>query len=504
MSPCFVGIDSGTQSTKAILIDGDTGKILAQTSISYKTLPGLPDGVQEQHPKTWVDAMESAIRTVVSASKLKPEHIKGIGVSGQQHGFVPLDEKGHVIRPAKLWCDTSTAPQAEILIRKLGGLPAIIELTGNGIPCGFTASKIFWLKLKEPKNYQRLAHILLPHDYLNYHLTGKIVTEAGDASGTALFNSRTRSWETRMTDAIGPEVLDKLPPIQMSEQIVGELLPHVATRLGLTPTTIVSSGGGDNMMGAIGTGNTKIGIVTASLGTSGTIYAYSSRPIIDPLGEIASFCDSTGAWLPLACTMNVTVATELVKNAFSWDNDRLTKEISSIPPGADGLFLLPYFNGERVPDLPSAKAAFLGLTAKNFTQAHLARATMEGVTLGLNYGLNRLRDLGIRPKQIRITGGGSKNPLWRQMLADIFDAEVVCLQTAEGAAFGAALQARWSHGLYRGEKTKISQITDRLVKIDKTTLTKPNRENSKFYRTLQIRFSELTAKVASTDRFRAR
>lgn len=496
MSACFIGVDSGTQSTKAILIDGVAGKILAQASVPYEILSGLPDGAKEQNPKTWVDAMESVIRSVVASSKVKPEQIKAISISAQQHGFVPLDEKGHVIRPAKLWCDTSTGPQAEMLIRKLGGLEAVIEMTGNGIPSGFTASKILWLKMKEPKNYQRLTHILLPHDYLNYHLTGKMVMEAGDASGTGLFNTRTRSWETRVTDAIGPEVLDKLPPIQLSEQIVGEILPEVAARLGLTPATMVCSGGGDNMMGAIGTGNTKIGMITASLGTSGTIYAYSSRPIIDPKGEIASFCDSTGAWLPLACTMNVTVGTELIKQAFAWDNDRLTKEIASVPPGADGLFLLPYFNGERVPDLPAARASFVGLSTTNFTQAHLARATMEGVTLGLNYGLNRLRDLGIRPKQIRITGGGSKNPLWRQMLADVFDAEVVCLQTSEGAALGAALQAKWSYGLQRGEKTKISQITDHFVKIDKTTLTKPNKASSKFYRALQTRFSELTTKIA--------
>jgi xylulokinase len=250
------------------------------------------------------------------------------------------------------------------------------------------------------------------------------------------------------------------------------------------------------MMGAIGTGNTKMGVLTASLGTSGTLYAYSSRPVIDPRGEVAAFCDSTGGWLPLICTMNVTVATELVKKAFGWDNERLTREAAKVAPGSDGLLLLPYFEGERVPNLPMARGVYFGFSAANFTPAHQARAAMEGVAMGLNYGLNRLKDLGIRPKEIRVTGGGSKNPVWRQILADVFDAEVVGLSTAEGAALGAALQAKWTYMLQRGERVRIQQITDALVKVDPSTRCQPRKTVAKHYRALQEVHDQLSQACA--------
>jgi xylulokinase len=497
MAQYFIGVDSGTQGTKAILIDGSTGKIKATASTAYGLISGLPAAAKEQHPKTWTAALEKTVREVVAAAKAKSSEIKGIGVSGQQHGFVALDERGQVIRPAKLWCDTSTVDESETIIQRLGGLDSVINLTGNGIPTGFTAPKILWLKQREPKNYARLHTVLLPHDYLNFHLTGRARMEAGDASGTGLFNTRTRNWEPRSVEALDPGLAEKLPPIDGSSAVpAGTLLPVIAQKLGLEAGTIVSAGGGDNMMGAIGTGNTKIGVLTASLGTSGTLYAYSSRPVIDPRGEVAAFCDSTGGWLPLICTMNVTVATELVKKAFNWDNEQLTREAAKIVPGSDGLLLLPYFEGERVPNLPQARGVYFGLNSANFTRAHLARAAMEGVALGLNYGLNRLKDLGIRPKQIRVTGGGSKNPLWRQILADAFDAEVVGLATPEGAALGAALQAKWAYMLSRGERVRIQQITDALVKTDPSTRCQPKKAPARLYRNLQEIHNQLSRAAA--------
>ncbi len=485
MSDFFIGIDSGTQSTKAIVISGKDGKIVGSASVAYGLISGLPAGAKEQHPKTWVDAMEKSIQQALAQAQLPGSQVKGIGVSGQQHGFVALDEKDQVIRPAKLWCDTSTTAQASSLIKKLGGLKKVIALTGNGIPPGFTASKILWLKQNEAKNFQRLRTVLLPHDYLNFHLTGRKTMEAGDASGTGLFDAKTRNWHSKVIAAIDSSLEEKLPAIQQSSEIAGTLRPELARKLGLSPEVIVSSGGGDNMMGAIGTGNVKIGMVTASLGTSGTIYAYSSRPVIDPGGEVAAFCDSTGAWLPLICTMNVTVATELLKKAFQWDNDKLSTSASTIPAGSEGLLLLPYFEGERVPNLPDARALFFGLDSENFTQAHMARATMEGVALGLNYGLNRLVDLGLRPKQIRLTGGGSQNAVWRQILADVFETEVIGLTTVEGAAYGAAVQAKWAYALQRGERVRIQQITDAFIKTDASTRAVPGKANSRIYRSLQ-------------------
>ncbi|MEM9446281.1 MAG: xylulokinase [Verrucomicrobiota bacterium] len=492
MSDVFIGIDSGTQSTKAIVLEGKNGKVLSEANATYGLIPHLPEGAKEQEPKTWVSAMERSIREAVRKSKIKPEQVKGIGVSGQQHGFVALDSDGNVIRPAKLWCDTSTSNEANSLIKKLGGPKKVIALGGNSIPAGFTASKIAWLKKKEPKNYAKLATVLLPHDYLNYYLTGGAITmEPGDASGTGLFDVKTRKWHSKLVRSIDPNLERKLPKIHNSSQPAGLLDSKVARKLGLSPGVVVSAGGGDNMMGAIGTGNTKVGVVTLSLGTSGTIYAYSARPTIDSLGQVAAFCDSTGAWLPLICTMNATVATELVKTVFKWTNDRLTKEAAKVPVGCGGLQLLPYFEGERVPNLPNGKGVYFGLDSTTFKPGYMARAAMEGVTFGLNYGLNRLRDLGIRPKQIRLTGGGSKNPVWRQIVADIFEAEVVALATAEGAALGAAIQAKWCYGLSRGENLRIQKITDAFVKTDPKTKCKPVKEHVKVYRPLQEMHNQL-------------
>ncbi|MGF1679098.1 MAG: xylulokinase [Candidatus Methylacidiphilales bacterium] len=493
MSDYFIGVDSGTQGTKAVLMEGKTGRVLAQAGSSYGFLPLTEPGVKEQHPKTWVAALEKTVKEVVTRSGVNPAQIKALGISGQQHGMVALDEKGKVIRPAKLWCDTSTAAQADAIVKKMGGLKKLVALTGNGLPAGFTASKIAWLKQVEPEHYRKTATFLLPHDYLNYHLTGKLSMEAGDASGTGLLDTKTRNWHPKMIAAIDPALEQKLPAIQQSCDPVGTVLPMVAKRMGLEPTTLVSAGGGDNMMGAIGTGNTKVGVVTASLGTSGTVYAYSSRPVVDSTGEIAAFCDSTGGWLPLVCTMNVTFASEVIRNLFGMDHAALSQAVDSVPCGAGGLLHLPYFQGERMPNIPNATAVYFGMTAENTTPAHMARAVMEGVAFGLNYGLDRMKDLGIRPKEIRVTGGGSNSPAWRRILASVFEADVVEMQNKEGAAFGAALQALWCHRLQRGERVRITHVTDELVKIDAKSVAKPDRQAVKLYRQYQTLHNSLSS-----------
>jgi len=481
----FIGIDNGTQSTKTLILDGENGLVVGRVTRGYSLIEGLPPGHKEQDPVVWVDALHETIKNVLEQARINPKDVKGIGVSGQQHGLVPLDEKGNVIRPVKLWNDTSTIGECEYLTQKLGGKKAVINLVGNILPPGFTASKILWLKRNEPENFMRLKTILLPHDYLNFYLTGRRVMEYGDASGTALMNVRTRNWCKEVSEAIDPTLEERLPPLQSSDKPVGMVRKEVAEAFGFREDLLVSAGGGDNMMGAIGTGNTRKGVVTASLGTSGTIYAYSNVPIIDPEGEIAAFCDSTNAWLPLLCTMNVTVATELVRNLFDFSHEELTEAANETPVGAEGLILLPYFEGERTPNVPDGTGVFYGLNSRTFDKAHFARAAMEGATLGMNYGLNRMKELGIKPKEIRLTGGGSKNPAWRQIAADVFDAEGVCLEIDEGAAYGAAIQAMWTYLNYVGERTSIQEITDRYVKVDDETWVSPNPSNVAVYKELQ-------------------
>jgi len=480
----FIGIDSGTQSVKAVVLDLETRKVIAEARAPHQLIEGLPVGHMEQHPQDWTAALDFVISEVVA--KVDAKRVRGIGVSGQQHGFVALDEKGEVIRPAKLWCDTSTTKECEIITKKLGGPKAAIRKTGNLILPGFTAPKILWLKRNEPANYKRLRHVLLPHDYLNFHLTGNYFMEFGDASGTALMDVRTRKWSKDAINAIDKKLIEWLPPISQSHEAAGTLRPEIAAKYGLSTDVVVSAGGGDNMMGAIGTGNVSPGVVTASFGTSGTIYAYATKPVIDPQGEIAAFCSSTGGWLPLLCTMNVTTVTEQVRAMFGYDHARLAEAISAAPAGAGGLVLLPYLAGERTPNVPAGSGAVLGLNQKTFNAGHLARAAMEGVTMGMNYGLRRLAALGVKAKEIRVTGGGAKSPVWRQIMADVFGVPVVGMVEDEGAALGGALQAAWCVALRDGnKKAKLTDFTNGTVALDESTRCVPNKANVARYRELQ-------------------
>ncbi len=475
----YVGVDCGSQGTKAVVIDSEEGKVVGSGYVGYGLIEGLPPGHREQYPSTWVKAMIQSVKDALSQVKFKGK-IEGIGVSGQQHGFVPLDEEGEVIRAAKLWNDTSTTEECKGLIERLGGVREVVKLIGNTILPGFTAGKILWLKRHEPGNYTRLARVLLPHDYLNFWLTGKMTMEPGDASGTALMDVKTRSWRREVVNAIDPTLMAKLPKIQSSNEPAGALRREAAEFLELPEGIIVSAGGGDNMMGAIGTGNTRPGIVSVSLGTSGTIYAFSERPVIDPLGEAHAFCDSTGAWLPLACTMNVTVVTEAVRGLIRFGYEGLEEAVDVTPVGSNGILMLPYLTGERTPNVPDGKGVLYGLTPENFTARNLARSAMEGATMGLNFGFNRLKEMGIEANEVRLTGGGSKNRAWRRMCADVFGVETVCLEVDEGAAYGAALQALWTQ-----DGGSISGITDSFVHLDEATRSKPDEGNAEKYRRLQ-------------------
>ena len=476
----YLGIDSGTQSTKSIIVDVTTGEIIAQSQKGYSLIPGLPPGHLEQHPQDWIDAVQETVRDCTDQLGVRAQEIRGIGVSGQQHGLVVLDAHDKPIRPAKLWCDTSTTEQCAQFAEAFGGTEGLLALAGNPILPGYTAGKILWLKQNEPENFAKIASILLPHDYINFWLTGEKHMEYGDASGTGLLNVRTRQWCDPLIDFIGPEVRAALPALKPSSQPARKLREDLADRLGLPPGILISSGGGDNMMGAIGTGNISPGRVTVSLGTSGTLYAYSAEPAIDLQGDAAAFCDSTDAWLPLICTMNVTVATEQVCKLFGWNHATLEKEVGAAPAGAQGLLFLPYLNGERTPNLPLGSGVLHGLTTANMVPNLIARAVVEGVTLGLAFGLERFAEMGIHPTELRVTGGGSKSPTWRQILADVMGAPAVGLQTTEGAALGGALQAAWQDGQYG----TLQELVDRNVALDESTRVSPDPAKHALYKEL--------------------
>ncbi len=494
-----LGLDCGTQSTKCIALDAESGEVLASSQKSYGMIPGLPDGSMEQDPGEWLLAADAVISKVLQELGERKNEVVSLGVSGQQHGLVVMDEKGEVIRPAKLWCDTSTVSECAILTEALGGTSGAIEETGNAVLPGYTAPKILWIKNHESENYSKIRSILLPHDYLNFWLSGEKRMEYGDASGTALLQVAERVWSKKMLAAIGPEVEGWLPPLGSSNVAAGNVRASLLEKWGLKNPVVVSAGGGDNMMGAIGTGNVFPGAVTVSLGTSGTLYAFSASPVIDPKGEVAAFCDSSDNWLPLACTMNVTLVTELTAKLFGWDHKELDQAVSGIAPGSDGLLLLPYLLGERTPNLPGATGVWSGWNAANFTAPHMARSAMEGVTLGLAYGLQRFRLLGIEPTEIRLTGGGSNSRTWRQICSDVFGVPTVCLKNTEGAALGAAIQALWVKSRENGSDAALVDLTERLVCCDESTRSLPTAENTAVYEDCIERASRMREALISSS-----
>ncbi|HVP90499.1 MAG TPA: xylulokinase [Terriglobales bacterium] len=484
-----IGVDSGTQGTKALVVDFESGRVLGRGYGRHEMVAGLAPGASEQDPATWVRAMDGALAGALKEARVDAKKVVCLGVSGQQHGFVPLDGRGRPLRPAKLWNDTSTIAETQELLARLGGPAECVRKLGIRLAVGFTASKILWLKEHEPDRFARLATVLLPHNYLNFHLTGRAHMEYGDASGTGLMDVRNLRWSEEAAAAVDPALIGKLPPLSHPREPVGVVRRSVAERYGWG-RVLVSAGGGDNMMGAIGTGNVVAGVSTVSLGTSGTIYSHAAEPFIDPEGEIAAFCDSTGGWLPLLCTMNVTNTTELLKKLLGWTNRKLEAAAGRAPAGADGLVFLPFVDGERVPVLPSASAVLFGLDRRTFDAAHLARSVMEGTILNLGYGFARMRSLGLRPAEVRATGGGAKSRLWLQVVADILGAPVVTLREREAAAHGGALQAIWCYLRDEGRPADIRDITSARVCLDKLA-AEPEPANAGTYAALRERFDSL-------------
>ncbi|MFJ7311939.1 xylulokinase [Pseudomonas sp. NPDC098747] len=490
----FLGIDCGTQGTKAIILDAASGQVLGQGAAAHTMISGA-NGRREQDTHQWLEALALATRHALLAADVDGQAILGIGVSGQQHGLVLLDEEGKVLRPAKLWCDTETSAENDRLLSHLGGEKGSLERLGVVIAPGYTVSKLLWTKEQHPDVFSRIARILLPHDYLNFWLTGRACSEYGDASGTGYFNVRSRQWDLQLLrdiDASG-RLQAALPELIDAHEAVGTILPAIAEHLGINRNALVSSGGGDNMMGAIGTGNIQPGAITMSLGSSGTVYAYADVPKVSADASVATFCSSSGGWLPLICTMNLTNATGAIRELFDLDLDQFNNLVAQAPIGAEGVSMLPFLNGERVPALPHATGSLHGLTLSNLTQPNLCRAAVEGTTFGLRYGLDLLRQNGLQSRSICLIGGGSKSAVWRQIVADIMDTPVICTEQSEAAALGAAIQAAWCKSWSNGHEDTLADLCQRCVKLDLSSETLPNAANVAAFQQAYERYQQHVA-----------
>ena len=491
----FLGIDCGTQGTKALIID-EQGQTLGRGQASHELIE-KSNGAREQQPQWWVDAMITSVKGAIADAGIKGSEISALGISGQQHGLVVLDETGTPIRAAKLWNDTETAPQNDKLIEAFGGREVWSDTLGIIPRTGYTISKLLWLKENEPENFARIRHILLPHDYLNYWLTGRTVAEYGDASGTGFFNIRTRTWAPEPLALIdgGDGLLAKaLPELIEADALVGPLTAEAADALGLSTDCQVSAGGGDNMMGAIGTGNVRAGVVTISLGTSATAYCYSDEPVIDAKDWAAPFCSSSGGWLPLICTMNATNVTTGLVHAFGKDIAFLSEALLATEPGAGGLSLLPYLNGERTPDLPTATGSLLGLRSDNMSMEHLVRAMVEGVSFGVIGGMKGILG-GKDPERIFLVGGGARSAPWRQLIADATGAEIVVPLGEEAGCLGGALQAMWATKKAKGEPESLADIAERCVAVDTDKTTKADPSRRKAYEDAMARYDAALLKL---------
>ncbi|MDR0443412.1 MAG: xylulokinase [Treponema sp.] len=476
------GIDLGTQSCKIVVYDYEKKSIAAQSQ-SPLDLITENDGTREQKTewydtaiKTCFDKIDKNIKSTISA----------IGVSGQQHGFVPLDGNGKPVYNIKLWCDTSTAAECKELTKAAGGEKKLIAKTGLPMRPGYTAPKVLWLKKHKPKAFAQLRHILLPHNYINFLLTGEYHAEYGDASGTALFDVRQRKWSSAVCKCISPNLEKFLPPLSSSKKPAGAVSRVAADLYGINEGTLVASGGGDNMMSAIGTGAVRDGFLTMSLGTSGTLFGFSKEPVIDPTGNLAAFCSSTGGWLPLLCTMNCTVASEEFRSLFNLDVKDFDAEAAKAPIGADGIVVLPFFNGERTPNLPNGRASVNGITAANFKRENLARAALESAIFGMRIGLEGFKVLGFKPKEIRLTGGGAKSPIWQSIAANVMNLPVRIPIGTEAAALGGAIQALWCLQTQKGlenqedkKKIKIEDLAEEHVTLG--AAVKPEKKDVKKY-----------------------
>ncbi|MBL8210700.1 MAG: xylulokinase [Bryobacterales bacterium] len=441
-----LGIDIGTGGSRALLID-ESGKVCAGFTAIHEDMTMLRPLWAEQRPENWWDAAQAAVRGVLTEAGIDGSQVSAVGLSGQMHGLVILDEAGTVIRPSLIWCDQRSQPQVDAINAKVGK-EKVLGCIANPVLTGFTLPKLLWVRDHEPAHFARVAKVLLPKDYVRYQLTGEFASEVSDASGTALFDVVNRRWSGELCEVLGIP-MNWLPRVAESPEITGRISEAAAATTGLRVGTPVVGGGGDQAASAVGNGIVEAGNVSDTLGTSGVVFAHTDSPAYDAAGRVHTFCHAVpGKWHVMGVTQGAGLSLQWFRNNFAPGSsyDALTGEAATSPIGAQGLSWLPYLMGERTPHLDaSCRAAWVGLTAKH-TRADLIRAILEGISFSQKDCLEIITGMGVPVSSVRVSGGGAKSPFWRQMLADVFDKPVATLATQEGSAYGAALLALAGEG----------------------------------------------------------
>ncbi|MEA3326430.1 MAG: xylulokinase [Chloroflexota bacterium] len=477
----LLGIDISTTGAKAILIN-DQGDVLETATHTYPLSAPKPLW-SEQEPEDWWEATQASIRQLLIQTQIDPKSIHAIGLTGQMHGLVLLDKEDQVLRPAILWNDQRTGKACERLTEIIS-LRKLISITGNPAMTGFTAPKIIWVKENEPQVYRQIAHILLPKDYIRFKLSGVRAIDCADASGTSLFDISKRTWSKEILSGLEIDPT-WLPSVYEGTEITGVISPAGAQATGLAINTPIVGGGGDQAAQAVGVGAVEPGIVAITLGTSGVVFAPTGEPLIDPEGRLHAMCHSLPpsddqGWHLMGVMLSAAGSLRWFRDTFSPEVSytKLIEPAGSISPGSDGVLFMPYLTGERCPYAdPLARGGFIGLTVRH-GMAHITRAVLEGVAFGLRDNLALLKDTGVQSiQQIRISGGGVKSPLWRQIIADVLNVDLVSVNTMEGACYGAALLAGVGVGLWPSVKEACHQV------VQSISTTCPNPEHVPVYDT---------------------
>ncbi|MCD6352085.1 MAG: xylulokinase [Armatimonadetes bacterium] len=502
----LLGLDIGTTGTKTLLID-EMGNIVARALAEYPMAVPRPNWA-EQDPADWWEATVTTVRQVLADSGVDPSAVKGVGLSGQMHGSVFLDEHDEVVRPALLWCDQRTAAQCE-WIHETVGYETVVAETLNPVLTGFQAPKIIWLRDEEPDNYARVRKVLLPKDYVRLRLTGEYATEVSDASGTSLLNVPQRRWSTAMLEGLGlPE--DWLPRVYESPEVTGEITPAAAEATGLAAGTPVVGGGGDQAAGAVGNGIVRTGVVSSTLGTSGVVFAHLDEPLMDEKLRTHTFCHAVpGKWHTMGVMLSAGGSLRWLRDALCSEEKALAERLGvdpyelivaqaeQVPLGAEGLIFLPYLTGERTPyPNPNAKGVFFGLSLLH-DKRHMIRAVLEGVAFGMRDSFEIIKAMGVQFSQVRASGGGARSRLWRQINSDITGEAHWTINVDEGPAFGVALLAGVGAGIW----PSVPEACDETIKLADETSPDPeahalyNRYYSLYqdlYRRLEEAYDTLT------------
>jgi xylulokinase len=488
----FLGIDTSTTSSKALLID-ERGQ-LAGVAASPHTLQSPKPLWSEQDPAEWWGAVSASIRQVLAESGVGADRIAAVGLTGQMHGLVLLDAAGQVLRPAILWNDQRTQAECDEIHARLGR-ERFIQITGNVALTGFTAPKILWVHNHEPEIYARARHVLLPKDYIRLKLTGEYAMDKADGAGTVLFDLRSRAWSAEVLNELGIDPA-WMPRTYEGPEFTGTVTDAAASATGLRAGTPVAAGGGDQAAQAVGVGAVEPGVVALTVGTSGVVFATTPSALIEPDGRLHAFCHAApGMWHFMGVMLSAAGSLQWYRDtlASETDFDHLLNEAQSVPAGCEGLHFLPYLSGERTPHPdPLARGAFVGLTLRH-GRGHLTRAVLEGVSFGLKDSFTLIQNAGLGAiRQVRASGGGTKGALWRQILASVLEAELVTVNTAEGAAYGAALLA----GVGAGAWPDVPAACAAAVKV--TGSAQPDAAQVEAYRAAYPVYRELYPALRST------